>query len=157
MIIRKTKISLISLLFAAITLGSNSALAHSDGVIRIKSNNSVSTTIDILERALSKKGMTIFKRINHAQGGKKVGINIRPTELLIFGNPNIGTKLMQCGQTAALDLPQKALSYEDKMGQVWLLYNDPDYMAARHQLVNCEKVVKKISNALAHFAKLATE
>ena len=146
-----------SILLLTITFASTLATAHSDGVIRIKSNNNVSTTIDKLEHVLSKKGMTIFKRINHATGGKKVGIDIRPTELLIFGNPKIGTKLMQCTQAAALDLPQKALAYKDKSGQVWLLYNDPNYLAARHHVEGCEKVVKKFSNALANFTKVATQ
>lgn len=155
--IRKTTISLISLLFISVILGSNSVSAHSDGIQRIKSNNSVSATIDKLENALSKKGMTIFKRVDHAAGGKSVGINIRPTELLIFGNPKIGTKLMQCNQAAALDLPQKALAYKDESGQVWLLYNDPAYMAARHHVKGCEKVIKKFTGALAHFTKIATQ
>ncbi len=146
-----------SLLLLTITFASTLATAHSDGMIRIKSNNNVSTTIDKLEHVLSKKGMTIFKRINHATGGKKVGIDIRPTELLIFGNPKIGTKLMQCTQTAALDLPQKALAYKDESGQVWLLYNDPNYMAARHHVKGCEEVIKKFSDALANFTKVATQ
>ena len=146
-----------SLLFLTLTLTSTFAAAHSDGVIRIKSNSSVAITIDKLEQALKKKGMTIFKRIDHAAGGKKVGVNIRATELLIFGNPKIGTKLMQCTQTAALDLPQKALAYKDKSEQVWLLYNDPSYMSARHHLNGCEEVVKKLSKALANFSQIATQ
>ena len=136
---------------------SSSAQAHSDGIIRVKSNHSVATTIDRLQNALDKKGMTIFKRVNHAQGGHRVGIDIRPTELLIFGNPKIGTKLMQCSQEAALDLPQKALAYEDKSGNVWLIYNDPVYMANRHHIDGCKKVVGKFSKALAHFTKIAAQ
>ncbi|HHJ35773.1 MAG TPA: DUF302 domain-containing protein [Gammaproteobacteria bacterium] len=147
----------LSLLFLTVALGSNIASAHPDGIIRIKSHNSVTVTIDKLQQALSKKGMTIFKRIDHAAGGEKVGIDIRPTELLIFGNPKIGTKLMQCTQEAALDLPQKALAYRDKSGQVWLIYNNPHYMADRHHVEGCEKVINKFSNALAHFTKIAAE
>ena len=146
-----------SILLLTITFSSTLATAHSDGMIRVKSNNSVSATIDKLEHVLSKKGMTIFKRINHATGGKKVGINIRPTELLIFGNPKIGTKLMQCTQTIALDFPQKALAYKDESGQVWLIYNDPNYITARHHVKGCEEVVKKLSNALANFTKVASQ
>jgi len=134
-----------------------SAQAHDDGVMRVKSKHSVEVTIDRLQNALDKKGMTIFKRINHAQGGKSVGINIRPTELLIFGNPKIGTKLMQCSQEAALDLPQKALAYEDQSGSVWLIYNDPAYLAKRHHIKGCEKVINKFSHALAHFTNIATQ
>ncbi len=151
------KTSLSGLLLVAITLSTHVAVADSDGLVRVKSNNSVNTTIDKLQAALEKKGMTIFKRINHTAGGKKVGIDIRPTELLIFGNPKVGTKLMQCSQTAAIDLPQKALAFEDASGQVWLTYNDPLYMADRHHTEGCEQVVTKVSKVLANFSKIATK
>jgi len=128
----------------------------SNGMIRIKSKNDVAVTIDKLEAALKDKGMTIFKRINHAAGAKKSGLKLRPTELLIFGNPKVGTPLMLCSQTAALDLPQKALAYKDKNGQVWLTYNDPAYMAKRHNTKNCEAAITKVSNALAKFSSIAT-
>ena len=94
-----------------------------NGIIAIKSSHTVSETIDKLEDVLNKKGMTIFKRVNHSAGAEKAGLTLRPTELLIFGNPKVGTPLMLCSQTAALDLPQKALAYEDESGQVWLAYN----------------------------------
>jgi len=145
------------LILITLAIGAHATSTNSDGLIRVKSNNSVTTTIDKLQAALEKKGMTIFKRVDHTAGGKKVGINIRPTELLIFGNPKIGTKLMQCSQTAAIDLPQKALAFQDASGQVWLTYNDPFYMANRHHTKGCEKIVKKISHVLANFSKIATE
>jgi uncharacterized protein (DUF302 family) len=128
-----------------------------NGLIKIKSTHSVEKTINRLETALLGKGMTIFKRINHTAGAEKAGLQLRPSELLIFGNPKVGTPLMLCSQTAALDLPQKALAYEDKNGQVWLAYNDPVYMAKRHNINDCEKTVQKVSNALAIFSKAATE
>lgn len=140
------------------TIGLTCSRAWADnGIVRIKSANSVAGTIDKLEAALNSKGMTIFKRISHSDGATKAGLHLRPTELLIFGNPKIGTPLMQCSQTAALDLPQKALAYEDDKGQVWLLYNDPEYIADRHDVENCAEVINKISNALANFARVATE
>ena len=129
----------------------------SNGIIRIKSQNSVDATIDKLEDILNIKGMTIFKRVNHTAGAEKAGMQLRPTELLIFGNPKVGTPLMLCSQTAALDLPQKALAYEDTNGQVWLAYNDPAYMAKRHNTKDCDAAVKKVINALAKFTKIATE
>jgi len=129
----------------------------SNGMIRIKSNNSVTATIDKLETVLKDKGMTIFKRVDHAAGAEKAGLRLRPTELLIFGNPKVGTPLMLCSQTAALDLPQKALAYKDENGQVWLAYNDPAYMAKRHNIKDCEAAVQKVTNALAKFARVATE
>ena len=131
--------------------------AESNGMIKVKSNHSVSETISKLETVLNKKGMTIFKRVNHTAGAEKVGIQLRPTELLIFGNPKVGTPLMLCSQTAALDLPQKALAYEDEKGQVWLAYNDPAYMAQRHNIKDCDAAVKKVTNALAKFSNIATE
>jgi uncharacterized protein (DUF302 family) len=128
-----------------------------NGLIIINSKHSVSETIDRLQTALQNKGMTIFIRIDHAAGAEKVGLHLRPTELLIFGNPKVGTPLMLCSQTAAIDLPQKALAYEDETGQVRLAYNDPAYMAKRHNIDDCEQAIQKVSNALANFAKTAAE
>ena len=101
--------------------------------------------------------MTIFTRINHTAGAEKAGLPLRPTELLIFGNPKVGTPLLLCSQTAALDLPQKALAYEDESGQIWLAYNNPAYIANRHNIKGCEKSLQKISGALDKFSKMATE
>ena len=144
-------------LIIAILLSTQAYADSSDGIVRIKSNNSVTATIDKLETVLKKKGMTIFTRVDHTAGAEKAGLKIRPTELLIFGNPKVGTPLMLCSQTAALDLPQKSLAYEDENGQVWLVYNDPAYMAKRHNIKGCEKAVQKVTNALATFASFATE
>ncbi|PLY15665.1 MAG: hypothetical protein C0631_05930 [Sedimenticola sp.] len=127
-----------------------------DGLVNIKSQHDVKTTADRLENALKTKGMTVFTRINHAEAARKIGKALRPTELVIFGNPKVGTPLMQCGQSVAIDLPQKALIWEDEAGQVWLSYNDPKYLAGRHQIDGCGEVLTKIENALANFANAAT-
>jgi uncharacterized protein (DUF302 family) len=149
------KLSTLILITAA--LASTHSLAEvADGMTRVKSTRSVAATIDKLEAVLKKKGMTIFKRVNHSEGAAKVGLEIRDTELLIFGNPKVGTLLMQCQQTAALDLPMKALAYKDENGQVWLAYNDPQYIADRHHIKDC-KVVEKMTKALANFSKAATQ
>ena len=141
-----------------LSLSSTTVYANeTNGIIKIKSAHSVSQTINKLEAVLTKKGMTIFKRVDHSAGADKVGLQLRSTELLIFGNPKVGTPLMQCSQTAALDLPQKALAYKDEKGQVWLAYNDPLFMAKRHNLKNCDAAVQKVTNALAKFAGIATE
>jgi uncharacterized protein (DUF302 family) len=133
------------------------SLAYADnGLISAKSPYDVKKTADRFENALNEKGMTVFIRINHAEGARKVGKNLRPTELVIFGNPKVGTPLMQCGQSVAIDLPQKALIWEDEAGQVWLTYNDPNYLANRHNLEGCDEVIKKIEKALGNFAKTAT-
>ena len=144
-------------IFLLCSIGTTSYAANSNGIIKIKSEHSVSQTINKLEAVLTKKGMTIFKRVNHSAGADKVGLQLRSTELLIFGNPKVGTPLMLCSQTAALDLPQKALAYKDETGQVWLAYNDPAYMAKRHDIKDCDAAVQKVTNALAKFTRAATE
>jgi len=116
-------------------------LAYADnGLISIKSPYHVKKTVDRFENALNEKGMTVFIRINHAESARKVGKNLRPTELVIFGNPKVGTPLMQCDQSVAIDLPQKALIWQDEAGQVWLTYNDPNYLANRHNLAGCDEL-----------------
>ena len=127
-----------------------------DGIIRIKSSHDVKTTVARLENKLREKGMTVFMRINHAEGAQKVGKKLRPPELIIFGNPKVGTPLVQCGQSVAIDLPQKALIWQDENGQVWLSYNDPDYLVERHGIEGCAEVLKKVKGALGKFAKAAT-
>lgn len=139
-----------------IFLYSTAGVAADNGLIHIKSFHSVQSTADRLEHALLAKGMTVFARINHAEGAKKVGKTLRPTELIIFGNPKVGTPLMQCAQTSAIDLPQKALIWEDASAQVWFTYNDPEYLLKRHAIKGCDKVIHKIAHALANFSKAAT-
>jgi len=127
-----------------------------DGLISVKSSHDVKVTADRLENILNQKGMTVFIRINHSAGAKKVGKQLRPTELVVFGNPKVGTPLMQCSQSVAIDLPQKALIWQDDRGQAWLTYNDPNYLAQRHGLSDCTEVIKKVEKALSNFAKAAT-
>ena len=145
------------IIFLLSLTSTNSYALDANGIIKIKSAHSVSETINRLETVLSKKGMTIFKHVDHSAGAQKAGMQLRPTELLIFGNPKVGTPLMLCSQTAALDLPQKALVYKDENGQVWLVYNDPAYMAKRHDIKGCDAAVQKVTNALAKFASIATK
>ena len=127
-----------------------------DGIISIQSAHSVKVTTDRLTEALNAKGMNVFVRINHAAGARKVGNQLRPTELVVFGNPKVGTPLIQCHQKVAIDLPQKALVWEDANGQVWLSYNDPHYLAQRHGIGQCKEVIQKIAKALGNFSKMAT-
>ena len=132
-------------------------LAYADnGIIAVKSSHAVNETADRLEAALKQKGMTIFARINHSEGAKKAGIDLPATELIIFGNPKVGSPLMKCHRTVGIDLPQKALIWKDENGQVWLSYNDPQYLAKRHDLSKCMQVIKKVEKALSNFAKAAT-
>ena len=103
-----------------------------NGLITVASNHSVKDTIDRLETDVKRKGMSVFARIDHAQGARDVGMELRPTDLLIFGAPRGGTPLMQAQQTVGIDLPLKALAWEDAAGKVWLTYNGPEWIAARH-------------------------
>jgi uncharacterized protein (DUF302 family) len=131
--------------------------AYADnGIVSVRSSHEVKATADRLENTLKQKGMTVFIRINHAAGAQKVGKKLRPTELVVFGNPKVGTPLMQCSQSTAIDLPQKALIWEDQEGTVWFSYNDPNYLVERHGITGCAEVIKKIENALSNFAKAAT-
>ncbi|RBW49258.1 DUF302 domain-containing protein [Marinobacter sp. F3R11] len=127
-----------------------------EGLIVVKSNHGVAATADKLEAVLSEKGMKIMNRIDHAAGAESAGLELRPTEVVIFGNPKVGSPLMQCAQSVAVDLPQKALIWEDESGQVWLGYNDPQYLKTRHSIEGCDAVLEKVGNALANFAKAAT-
>jgi len=145
------------LIFISSLLVSLPAVASNDGLINTQSAHDVKTTADRLEKILKTKGMTVFIRINHAEGAQKTGLTLRPTELVIFGNPKVGTPLMKCSQTMAIDLPQKALIWEDESGTVWLSYNDPSSLAIRHNIKGCNEVIKKIENALNNFATTATK
>lgn len=125
------------------------------GIISVDSAHDVGTTADRLVSALEQKGMTVFARIDHAAGASKAGMELPATELVVFGNPKVGTPLMKCDRKVAIDLPQKALIWEDG-GTVRLSYNSPDYLADRHDLAQCGGVVDKVRKALAAFADAAT-
>lgn len=138
------------------TLFSVSQAQADNGIIRLQSSHDVSTTMDRLESAARNKGLTIFTRINHAKNAENAALALRPTELLILGNPKAGTPLMQCGQGIALDLPQKVAVLEDEEGAVWLSYNDPAYLAERHAVNGCQEVISRIGELLGNLARTAT-
>ena len=109
-------------------------MSDDDGLVTIRSAHSVPETIDRLADAITARGLNVFARIDHAAGAAGAGLELRPTLLLIFGNPRGGTPLMQDRQTAGIDLPVKALAWEDADGAVWLTYNAAQWLAARHGL-----------------------
>jgi uncharacterized protein (DUF302 family) len=127
-----------------------------DGLVAIKSSYTAQVTMDRFEAAVKAGGLKVFARIDHAAGAATVGQTLRPTEVLIFGNPQGGTPLMQCSQSIGIDLPLKALVWEDASAQVWLGYNAPTYLAKRHDAVDCP-VAAKLDKALAGFAAAAVE
>ncbi|MCG6976306.1 MAG: DUF302 domain-containing protein [Acidiferrobacterales bacterium] len=145
---------LIAVVFMSFTVP---AMAGSGGMVTVTSANDVKTTVKQLKKVLKDKGMTIFKTVDHAKGAEEVGLKLRPTTVVIFGNPQVGTLLMQCGQTAGIDLPMKMLVWEDSRGRVHVSYNDPSYLASRHRIKGCAKVKKKMAGAQAAFAKAAAK
>jgi uncharacterized protein (DUF302 family) len=120
-------------------------------LVRKQSPRSVSETIDRLEVIVKAKGLTVFNRIDHAAGAKKVDQELRPTELIIFGSPTVGTPLMREQQTLGLALPLKVLAWEDAEGKVWLAYEAPADMAAAHGLARDNSVIKRIASTLDGF------
>jgi uncharacterized protein (DUF302 family) len=128
-----------------------------DGLTTIQSGFGPQDTVRRLEAAVKAKGMTIFARIDHAAGAEEVGLALRPTELLIFGNAKGGTPLMQSDQTMGIDLPLKALVWQDAAGKTWLSYDDLSWLAKRHGMgADVEPTVKAIAAALAAVATTAT-
>jgi uncharacterized protein (DUF302 family) len=131
-----------------------SALA-ADGVVNISSRFTVAETADRMEALLKDKGLTVFSRVDHSGAAAKAGVVLRDTQLLIFGNPKVGSPLMKCEQSIAIDLPQKALVWKDENADVWISYNDPSYLASRHQLAGCEEVIAKIKKVLLGISQAA--
>ncbi|MEM7292211.1 MAG: DUF302 domain-containing protein [Pseudomonadota bacterium] len=141
-------------ILAALLVFSNAAIA-ADGMVNVKSQHSVADTADRLVGILNNKGMKVFNRVPHSDGARNVGVELRDTHLIIFGNPKIGSKLMACQQSVAIDLPMKALVWQDANKQSWISYNSPDYLASRHGLSGCEGVLEKVKKALAGMTSAA--
>src|SRR6202521_4601366 len=128
-----------------------------DGLITVPSNFSVRETVERLVSFATSHGLTVFARIDHADGAAKVGLPLRPTELVIFGHPKGGTPLMADCQTAGIDLPVKALAWEDADGKIWLTRNDAAWIAQRHGLGPASaEAVKAMAAGLAAATKAAT-
>ena len=127
------------------------------GLLSIRSRFGPNETMDRLETAIRAQGMKVFARIDHAAGASEAGLELRPTEVIIFGNARGGTPLMQSAQTIGIDLPLKALVWEDASGTTWLSYNEPGWIAQRHGVANAEPVVSKMSAALSAMSRKATE
>ena len=128
-----------------------------DGMVTLESSYPVRETVDRLTAAARRAGLQIFARIDHGGNAATIGMRLRPTELLIFGNPRGGTPLMLDGQTAGIDLPVKALAWEDDQGRTWLTYNLARWIARRHGLgAPSEASVAALEAGLAQLAAAAT-
>jgi uncharacterized protein (DUF302 family) len=148
------KRAILTVIATALVMASGAAQAE---LVRKQSPHSVSETIDRLEAAVKGRGLTVFARIDHAGGAKKVDMPLRPTELIIFGSPKVGTPLLQARQTMGLDLPLRALAWQDESGKVWLAYEAPADMAAAHGLPKDNAVIKQITGALDNFTNAAVK
>ena len=140
--------------FLAATLFCVPAAFANDALIVKPSPHGVAKTLDRLAQIM-KKGVTVFARINHAKGAKSIGAKLRPTQVLIFGNPKLGTPMMQSNQQIGLDLPLKAVAWKDEAGKVWLAYTKPAVLAARYGITDRDGVVKKMTGALNNLTNAA--
>jgi uncharacterized protein (DUF302 family) len=134
--------------------GSNS-LRMIEGLTSIRSSFGPKETLDRLEAEVRAHGMTIFGRIDHAAGAAEVGLTLLPTDLIIFGNARGGTPLMQSAQTIGIDLPLKALVWQDAAGKTWISYNEPRWIAERHGVADAEAVVSKMTDLLGAISTTA--
>ncbi len=145
-----------TLFVAASLMMANTLAAASDGLIAVKSPHSAKDTMNRFEEIAKQRGLNVFARVDHAAGAARINKALRPTEVLIFGNPQGGTPFMECAQAVGIDLPLKALVWEDASSQVWLGYNDPAWLAKRHGVADCP-AVGNLSKALAGLAEAATK
>lgn len=132
--------------------GCASLASAADGLVVARSPYPSAETLDRLQRNVEQKGLRIFERIDHAEGAASVGMTLLPTQVLIFGHPKGGTPLMQCAQTIGIDLPLKALAWQDAIGQSWLGYMDPAYIVLRHGADDCE-AAKPVAESLEALVK----
>ena len=132
-------------------------MTYMSGLTTMRSRFDHKETLNRLDAAIKAQGMTVFARIDHAAGAAEAGLKLAPTALIIFGNARGGTPLMQSVQTIGIDLPLKALVWEDASGTTWLSYNEPSWIAQRHGVANAEPVVSKMSAALSVMSRIATD
>ena len=125
-------------------------------LVTLPSAHGVTETVERLKALLAQKGIEVFAHIDHAAGARKVGLPLRPTQVLIFGNPKTGTPLMQSQQTIGLDLPLRVLVWEDGEGKVWLTYRRVEDLARQHQVTDRDEAIKGLDDGLAGLARAAT-
>ncbi len=143
-------------IFLMILLLLGTAVEAADGLITMKSSHKVSQTMDRLETAAKDAGLVVFARINHGEQAGRVGLGLRPTELLILGSPKVGTQLMQSNQRIGVDLPMRMLVWEDADGKVWLGYLSAAKLLKRYGIKNRAELQTKMSGLLAKLARAAT-
>jgi uncharacterized protein (DUF302 family) len=140
---------------AAVILSVFAQSALAEKLVTIESQHSVKDTVDRLAAALDQRGIKPVARVDHAAGAKTVGMELPPTEILIFGNPKLGTPLMQANPEIAIDLPLKVLAWQDKAGKVWVAYTAADALEARYGIADRDEVFKAMESALQSLTKAA--
>lgn len=150
---RVAAVSWILIVLIVLTGGSVAAQTPNQGLISVESAYSVDETVSRLQTTLADRGLIVVTTVNHAANAANVNAELRPTQLIVFGNPNIGTPLMQSSQTTAIDLPQKFLVWEDAAGVVRVTYNDPQYLAGRHSITGEDERLNQVATALNNFAQ----
>lgn len=146
---------IISLL--ALSLFASGYANATESLISIESHHSAKQTADKFASIVEKKGLTLFARIDHQKNAAGADLKLRETEVIIFGNPKVGTPVMQCSQQAAIDFPQKVLVWTDADNKTWLSYNNPEYIKERHNIKGCDKILTKISGVLSALTNAASK
>lgn len=134
----------------------NKPSVDSAGLVTLPSSHSAVGTVECLKALLVKKGIHLFAHIDHAAEARKAGMHLRPTQVLIFGNPQAGTPLMQSRQTIGLELPLRVLVWEDEGGKTWLTYHPVEFLAELHHVTILHEVIKALSTGLDALAQAAT-
>jgi len=130
------------------------AIGLNDGVLTVESENDFATTYTKLRSSIENNdNLTIMAQLNHQENANSVGLDLLPSRIIVFGNPALGTPLMQNMQTTALDLPQKMLVWENSDGRVMISYNDPEFLKQRHSITGADTVLLQITNALQNLAE----
>jgi len=141
----------------ALSLFTSGYVNATESLISVESQHSAKQTADKFASIVEQKGLTLFARIDHQKNAAGVDLPLRDTEVIIFGNPKVGTPIMQCSQQAAIDFPQKVLVWTDTNKTTWLSYNNPEYIKERHQIKGCDKTLSKVAGVLSALTHAAAK
>ena len=148
---------LITMGAVALALAALPVASFAAELVKKQSPHSVTETLDRLETVLKEEDITVMARVDHGANADKVGMQLRPTQLLIFGKPERGTRLMQEDQTVGIDLPMKVLAWEDQAGQVWIVYEKPEAIASERGITGAADVVQTMSKGLDNLTDAAVK
>ena len=143
-------------LYATLFLTTLAATPQGNDLVRVRSTRDFTQTVTALDSAITAANLKIFGRVDHAANARGVSLDLRPTTVFIFGNPQVGTRLMQCEQTIAIDLPLKMLVWEDSTRAVFVGYEPPAHLAERHRVQGCRDVIDRMATALGALTATAT-